>query len=134
MTRAVLLRLDGGAHLGGDLGEMSGDLLPGVPDDHDEMLRLQLIGGGEHMAHQGTAADLVQDLGCGRLHTGALTRCEYDDGCRANGAHRMPFGCGRGVDNRRIPGWVWGQMRAGPDRVVRARIGCRAPGGGLEPP
>ncbi|GAA0668420.1 hypothetical protein GCM10009535_55380 [Streptomyces thermocarboxydovorans] len=71
---------------------MGGHLLAGVPHHDDEMLRLELTGGGEDVTHERTAADLVQDLGCGRLHTGALTRCENDDGCRAIGAHGMPFG------------------------------------------
>ncbi|GGP47488.1 hypothetical protein GCM10010247_19840 [Streptomyces calvus] len=90
--------------------------------DDDQVVRLEFTGGGEHMAHQGTATDVVQDLRCGRLHTGALTRCENDDGCRAVGAHGMPFGCnGVGVDTRRIPGGWWGDMSAGPDGNVRAR-------------
>ena len=91
------------------LGEMRGDLLPGVAHDHDEVLGVQLAGGGEHMPDEGAAADLVQDLGCGRLHTGALTRCENDDGCRANGAHGMPFGCGGGgVTSAGYRGVSWG--------------------------
>ncbi|GAA0699267.1 hypothetical protein GCM10009536_35050 [Streptomyces thermocarboxydus] len=97
---------------------MRGHLLTGVTHDDDEMRRVQLTGGGEHMTHQGTTTDLVQDLGCGRLHTGALTRCENDDGCRAIGAHGMPFGCvgGGGMDIRRIPGRFRADMGAGPDR------------------
>ncbi|GAA4992445.1 hypothetical protein GCM10023257_36520 [Streptomyces hyderabadensis] len=87
-----------------------------MPDDGDQVLGVQLAGGGEHVPDQRPAAQLVQDLGCGRLHTGALTRCENDDGCRANGAHGMPFGFeGVGVDIRRIPGWFVGDMSAGPD-------------------
>ncbi|GAA5211521.1 hypothetical protein GCM10023323_43470 [Streptomyces thinghirensis] len=91
-----------------------------MPDDGDQVLGHQLTGGGEHVSDEGPAAQLVQDLGGGRLHTGALTRCENDDGCRANGAHGMPFGFG-GVDIRRIPGWFVGDMSAGPDCVIRAR-------------
>jgi hypothetical protein len=87
VTGAVLLRLHGRPYAGVDLGEVRGDLLAGVTHHDDQVLGLQRARGREHMAHQGAAAQFVQDLGCGRLHTGALTRCENDDGCRAIGAH-----------------------------------------------
>lgn len=84
---ALLLGLVGGAHLGVRGGEVGGDLLARVADDHDEVLRVQLAGGGDDMSDERAPGDLVQDLGGLRLHTGALTRCEDDDGCRAYGAH-----------------------------------------------
>jgi hypothetical protein len=63
------------------------------------------VRGGEHMPDKGAAADVVQNLGCGRLHTGALTRCENNDGGRAVGAHGDALRLqGAGVDIRRIPG------------------------------
>ncbi|GGX77279.1 hypothetical protein GCM10010324_23470 [Streptomyces hiroshimensis] len=85
-----------------------------MPDDHDEVLGVQLAGGGDDVADEGTSADGVQDLGGRRLHAGALTRCENDDGCRAVGAH----GCAlrlRVVDIRRIPVRFTAETRAGPD-------------------
>ncbi|GAA2310358.1 hypothetical protein GCM10010234_63170 [Streptomyces hawaiiensis] len=109
MPGAVLLRLYGGTDVGGDLTEMRGDLLARVADHDDQMLGLQFACGGEDMTHETATAELVQDLGCGRLHTGALTRCENDDGCRAVGAHGMPFGCGwGGVTSAGYRGVLWG--------------------------
>lgn len=84
---AVLLGLYGRPYARVGLREMRDDLLAGVADHDDQVLGVQLARGGEHMADEGAATDVVQDLGCGRLHTGALTRCENDDGCRAIGAH-----------------------------------------------
>ncbi|GKQ33667.1 hypothetical protein ALMP_02180 [Streptomyces sp. A012304] len=86
-----------------------------MPDHDDQVLRVQLTGGGQDVTHEAAAADLVQNLRCGRLHTGALTRCENDDGCRANGAHGVALRLCRGGDIRRIPGCFLGDMRVGPD-------------------
>ncbi|GAA3099008.1 hypothetical protein GCM10020254_50640 [Streptomyces goshikiensis] len=66
---------------------MRGDLLAGVADDDHEVRGVELARGGHDVSDERPPADLVQDLGSGRLHAGAFTRCEYDDGCRAVGAH-----------------------------------------------
>lgn len=84
---ALLLVLHRGVRGGVDLGEMRLHLLTGMADDHDEMLGIQLSGGGDDMSDEGAATEGVQDLRGRRLHAGALTRCENDDGCRAVGAH-----------------------------------------------
>ncbi len=128
---AVLLVLDGGADVGVDAGQVRGDLLPGVPDDHDEVLGVQLTGGGDDVTDERAPADLVENLGSRRLHAGAFTRCEYDDGCRAVGAHG---------DALRLRGWTReGYRGAGaPERTrvptVKVRTRNRAaPPPGLEP-
>lgn len=100
---ALLLGLVGGAHLGVRGGEVGGDLLARVADDHDEVLGRQLAGGRDDMSDERAPGDLVQNLGGLRLHAGALTRCEDDDGCRAFGAHGLALRL-RVVDIRRIPG------------------------------
>ncbi|MFD5103450.1 hypothetical protein, partial [Streptomyces albidochromogenes] len=82
--------------------------------DHDEVLGVQLSGGRDDVPDERTPADLVQDLRGGRLHAGALTRCEDDDGGRAIGAHGDALRL-RVVDTRRIPGGVIPETRAGPD-------------------
>ncbi|GAA2950940.1 hypothetical protein GCM10010518_42120 [Kitasatospora cinereorecta] len=86
-----------------------------MADDHHEVLGAELTGGGDDMSDERAPGDLVQDLGGLRLHAGALTRCEDDDGCRAVGAH----GCAlrlQVVDIRRIPGAFRRETSAGPDR------------------
>ena len=93
------------------------------PDDDDQVLGRPARGRRRRTCPTRERPQmLVQDLGGRRLHTGALTRCEDDDGCRAVGAH----GCALrlrwwGVDIRRIPGGFRAEMRAGPDRAVRTR-------------
>lgn len=57
----------------------------------------------------------MQDLGSLRLHAGALTRCEDDDGGRAIGAHGYALRL-QVVDTRRIPVGFADEMRTGPDR------------------
>ncbi|GAA0339198.1 hypothetical protein GCM10010319_13950 [Streptomyces blastmyceticus] len=92
-----------------------------MADDHHEVLGVQLAGGGDDVPDEGAAADGMEDLGGRRLHAGALTRCEDDDGCRAVGAH----GCAlrlRVVDIRRIPVRLKAETRAGPDLGVRTRV------------
>ncbi|GAA4787616.1 hypothetical protein GCM10023329_43360 [Streptomyces sanyensis] len=86
-----------------------------MADDHDELLGLQLAGGRDDMADERPPGDFVQDLGGLRLHAGALTRCENDDGCRAVGAHGSALRLRVDV-NRRIPVGFERQTRAGPDR------------------
>ena len=41
--------------------------------------RAQRVGGGEHMADQRPAANQIQDLRPGRIHTAAFARGEYDN-------------------------------------------------------
>ena len=76
-----------------------------------------------HVAEQRAAADRVQDLGGGRLHPGALTRGEDDDGSRAVGAHgEAPRR--RMVDTRRIPTRF---VRAGSSPPPGLEPGLKAP-------
>ena len=115
VPRAVLLGLVGGAYGGVSRGEVRGDLLTGVADDDDEMPGVELTGGGDDMSDERAPGDLVQDLGGLRLHTGALTRCEDDDGRRVVDAHGYALRL-RVMDTRRIPAVFSHETHAGPDR------------------
>jgi hypothetical protein len=65
-----------------DLGEVRDHLVAAVPDDDGQVGRVQLLRGGDDVAQHGAAADLVQDLGLGRLHPLALAGRQDDDGRR----------------------------------------------------
>ena len=64
-----------------------GDLLPRVPDDHDQPLRGQLLRRGQRVPEQRPAAQRVQDLGGAGLHPGALAGGEDHHCGRGSFAH-----------------------------------------------
>ena len=107
-------------------GEVRGDLLAGVADDDDEVLGVELTGGGDDMSDERAPGDLVQDLGCLRLHAGALTRCEDDDGGRAVGAHGMCPSASGGGTSAGYRGRICRKRARAPTGEVGARA-CSSP-------
>ena len=103
---AQLLLLHGGDDVWGDVGQMLLDLLAPVPDDHDDMFRLDLGGRAHRVTEHGMPGELVQQLGPGGLHPLALAGGKDDDG-----SHRGRLGDG-----------LVGQQRA-PCRPDAPRVG-----------
>ena len=75
---AVLLLLDGGADVRGDVGEVLQHLLPLVTDHDHQVLGFQRLRGVDRVAQHGMAAHLVQQLRLARLHA-RPTACGEDD-------------------------------------------------------
>src|SRR5699024_10590640 len=68
VTGALLLVLDGGRDIRGDIGDVRLDLLALVPGDRDESVRGDAARGGERVTDQCAPTDLVQQLAGSRLH------------------------------------------------------------------
>jgi hypothetical protein len=77
---AELFRLVGDADVLVDLAGGGGDRLGFVAGHHHDALGLDRAGGGERMGKQRRARDPVQHLRQVRVHPGALTGGEADDG------------------------------------------------------
>ena len=90
---AVLRLLDGqhrGRHQAGDVRS---HLLALVPDDRDDTARFDGLHGPQHVADHGAPGDGVQHLHGLRLHAGAATGGEDDDGEVVHGRSLSPGGC-----------------------------------------
>ncbi len=87
MTRAVLLRLHHRLGDRRDVGQVRGDRVPAMPDDNDQVVRIELLAGRHHVTDQTAAADRVQDLRHSRLHPGALAGGQHDHRGRSRLRH-----------------------------------------------
>ncbi|GAA4234498.1 hypothetical protein GCM10023075_53190 [Streptosporangium album] len=87
MTGPPLLGLHDGLGIGAGPRQMGVDPLSFVTYDNNEPLGSETSSGGEHVVDQGTAAQLMQDFRCFRLHPGALACGKDDDGGRARHTH-----------------------------------------------
>src|SRR5690606_38855080 len=95
---AELFFLHHRARRGRDLVEVGRDQVASVPDDHRQMVRFELLGGRDGMAHEGPSGQFMQNLGDGRPHPGALAGGEDNDGGRARSHAFVLLGFGGWTD------------------------------------
>ena len=84
-ARHVVLVSDG--DLGGVLGEMRGDAIALVAQDHDELGGAGALRGGDRMHEKRSTPDLVEDLRCTGLHARPGTGGQDDDSGGGRGFH-----------------------------------------------
>jgi hypothetical protein len=73
-----------------DLGEVFDHLLAPVPDDHNDLLGFEDLGGGQHMTEHAATGEFVEDFGGPGFHPGALT-CGANPGSPVTPEYEGPF-------------------------------------------